>query len=203
MSTITQGFLDHKVFQIVSEVAASKGVRAFVIGGYVRDCFLGRPSKDIDIVVEGSGIEIAEAVGEMVHSNVSVFRNFGTAMLRYKGIEVEFSDPDHVVLMFSPMNGDEAFSRLVEALSSLARREKILLLPPRPVAGEAAFPPAQALLMAGERVSVEESLGRVLADFSVGCPPAVPIVTVGERIGEDAVSAFRYFGIKSVTVVKE
>jgi len=90
MSTITQGFLDHKIFGIVSEVAAEKGVRAFVIGGYVRDCFLGRPSKDIDIVVEGSGIEIAQAVGERVHSNVSVFKNFGTAMLRYKGIEVEF-----------------------------------------------------------------------------------------------------------------
>ena len=90
MSTITQGFLDHKIFGIVSEVAAEKGVRAFVIGGYVRDCFLGRPSKDIDIVVEGSGIEIAEAVGERVHSNVSVFKNFGTAMLRYKGIEIEF-----------------------------------------------------------------------------------------------------------------
>ena len=90
MSTVTQGFLDHKIFQIVSEVASEKGVRAFVIGGYVRDCFLGRPSKDIDIVVEGSGLEIAEAVGERVHSNVSVFRNFGTAMLRYKGIEVEF-----------------------------------------------------------------------------------------------------------------
>ena len=90
MSTITTGFLDHKIFSIVSEVAAEKGVRAFVIGGYVRDCFLGRPSKDIDIVVEGSGIEIAEAVGERVHSNVSVFKNFGTAMLRYKGIEIEF-----------------------------------------------------------------------------------------------------------------
>ena len=90
MSTITQGFLDHKIFSIVSETAAEKGVRAFVIGGYVRDCFLGRPSKDIDIVVEGSGIELAEAVGEKVRSNVSVFRNFGTAMLRYKGIEVEF-----------------------------------------------------------------------------------------------------------------
>ena len=88
-ATITQGFLDHKIFSIISEVASEKGVRAFVIGGYVRDCFLGRPSKDIDIVVEGSGIEIAEAVGEKVHSNVSVFRNFGTAMLRYKGIEVE------------------------------------------------------------------------------------------------------------------
>ena len=90
MSTITHGFLDHKIFQIVSETAAEQGVRAFVIGGYVRDCFLGRPSKDIDIVVEGSGIAIAEAVAEKVRTNVSVFRNFGTAMLRYKGIEVEF-----------------------------------------------------------------------------------------------------------------
>ena len=90
MSTITHGFLDHKIFKIVSETAAEQSVRAFVIGGYVRDCFLGRPSKDIDIVVEGSGIAIAEAVAEKVHSNVSVFRNFGTAMLRYKGIEVEF-----------------------------------------------------------------------------------------------------------------
>ena len=90
MSTITQGFLDHKIFSIVSEVAAEQGVRAFVIGGYVRDCFLGRPSKDIDIVVEGSGIQLAEAVAERVHSNVSVFKTYGTAMLRYRGIEVEF-----------------------------------------------------------------------------------------------------------------
>ena len=88
--TITQGFLDNRIFGIISEIAASKGVRAFVIGGYVRDCFLGRPGKDIDIVVEGSGIELAEAVADAVHTNVSVFRNFGTAMLRYRGIEVEF-----------------------------------------------------------------------------------------------------------------
>ena len=102
MSTITQGFLDHKIFSIVSEVAAEKGVRAFVIGGYVRDCFLGRPSKDIDIVVEGSGIEIAEAVGERVHSNVSVFRNFGTAMLRY----LAGWDLDDIVLDALDTDGD-------------------------------------------------------------------------------------------------
>ncbi len=88
--TVTQGFLDGKIFQIISDAAERQGVRAFVIGGYVRDCFLGRPGKDIDVVVEGSGIGLAEAVGEAVHSKVSVFRNFGTAMLRYKGIEVEF-----------------------------------------------------------------------------------------------------------------
>lgn len=90
MTTITEGFLDHKIFGIVSNAAEKLGVRAFVIGGYVRDCFLGRPCKDIDIVVEGSGIELAQTVGETVGSNVSVFRNFGTAMLRYHGMEVEF-----------------------------------------------------------------------------------------------------------------
>lgn len=90
MATITQGFLDNRIFTIISQIAAERGVRAFVIGGYVRDCFLGRPGKDIDIVAEGSGIGLAEAVGEAVKSHVSVFRNFGTAMLKYGGIEIEF-----------------------------------------------------------------------------------------------------------------
>lgn len=83
-------FLEHKIFQIVSQTAREKGVRAFVIGGYVRDCFLQRPCTDIDIVIEGSGIEIADAVGKKVKSKVSVFKNFGTAMLKYKGLEIEF-----------------------------------------------------------------------------------------------------------------
>ena len=85
-ATITEGFLDGKIFDIVSECAARKGVRAFVIGGYVRDCFLGRDCKDVDIVVEGSGIELAQAVADKVGAKVSVFKNFGTAMLRYRGI---------------------------------------------------------------------------------------------------------------------
>lgn len=95
-NTITHGFLEDPVFRLVSEVAEECGVGAFVIGGYVRDCFLGRPSKDIDIVVEGSGIALAEAIAlriqarEKHNCHVSVFRNFGTAMLRYHGIEVEF-----------------------------------------------------------------------------------------------------------------
>ena len=89
-TTITQGFLDHDIFKIVSQTAAEKDVKAYVIGGYVRDCFLGRESKDIDIVVEGSGIDLAEAVAAKVRSNVSVFRTYGTAMLRFKGVEIEF-----------------------------------------------------------------------------------------------------------------
>ena len=90
MPTITAQFLDRPIFRIVSEVAAERGVRAFVIGGFVRDCFLGCPRSDIDIVVEGSGIDFARAVGERTRSRVSYFKNFGTAMLHYRGDEVEF-----------------------------------------------------------------------------------------------------------------
>ena len=82
--------LNHKIFRIIAEEAESQGVRAFVIGGYVRDWFLKRPCNDIDVVVEGSGIALAEAVAARVHAKVSVFRRFGTAMLRYQGMEVEF-----------------------------------------------------------------------------------------------------------------
>ena len=88
--TITEGYLEHPVFKLVSDTAEETGVRAFVIGGYVRDCFLGKPNDDIDIVVEGSGIQLAQAVAKKCKAKVSVFRNFGTAMLKYKGIEVEF-----------------------------------------------------------------------------------------------------------------
>ena len=88
--TKTEGYLDHAIFKLVGSTARELGVRAFVIGGYVRDCFLGIPNDDIDIVVEGSGIALAEAVAAKCGAKVSVFRNFGTAMLKYKGIEVEF-----------------------------------------------------------------------------------------------------------------
>ena len=90
MPTVTAQYVQKDIFRIVSQVARERGVRAFAIGGYVRDCFLGRPCNDIDIVVEGSGIDFAQAVGEKTGKNVSYFKNFGTAMLHYEGDEIEF-----------------------------------------------------------------------------------------------------------------
>lgn len=83
--------LSDPIFRRISRIVDARGVRAFVVGGYVRDYYLRRPSTDIDVVVAGSGIEIAEALGRELHAPVSVFRTFGTAMVRTRsGTEVEF-----------------------------------------------------------------------------------------------------------------
>ncbi|EKD32091.1 MAG: hypothetical protein ACD_77C00178G0007 [uncultured bacterium] len=83
-------FLKNKIFSVISEEAAKSGVRAFVIGGFVRDCFLERESKDVDIVVEGSGIDLAEKIAKRLKVKVSVFKSFGTAMLKSGDTEIEF-----------------------------------------------------------------------------------------------------------------
>lgn len=82
--------LGHPVFKVLAGIAAHTHTEAYVIGGYVRDIFLKRPSKDIDIVVLGNGIEFAELAGQQLKSKVAVFKNFGTAMLRYRDLEIEF-----------------------------------------------------------------------------------------------------------------
>ncbi|MFR9650036.1 MAG: HD domain-containing protein [Rikenellaceae bacterium] len=78
------------IFSQVSRIADSMGVEAYVVGGYVRDYYLHRPSTDIDIVVVGSGVELAERIGQELKTNVSIFKRFGTAMLRSHGVEIEF-----------------------------------------------------------------------------------------------------------------
>jgi len=84
--------IDKPIFHAISEAADEMGLECYVIGGYVRDLFLQRPSHDIDVVVVGSGIALAERLKERLgnKARVSFFKNFGTAQLKYKGIEVEF-----------------------------------------------------------------------------------------------------------------
>ena len=82
--------LSNPIFRQIARLADEQGVRAFVVGGYVRDYYLRRPSTDIDVVVVGSGIALAEALGRELRTRVSIFKTFGTAMVRARGIEVEF-----------------------------------------------------------------------------------------------------------------
>lgn len=80
------------LFPTVTEAADQMGLECYVIGGYVRDMFLGRPSKDIDIVTVGRGIDLAEAVARKLgkKAHLSVFKNFGTAQIKFNDEEIEF-----------------------------------------------------------------------------------------------------------------
>ncbi len=84
--------LDKDIFHKISEAADSLHLECYVVGGYVRDLFLERPSNDIDVVVVGSGIQVADALKKTLgkKAHISVFRNFGTAQVKYKDTEVEF-----------------------------------------------------------------------------------------------------------------
>lgn len=88
---LKQRFND-KIFGQISETADALGLECYVVGGYVRDIFLERPSKDVDVVVVGSGIEMAQALGKHLGkgAHVALFKNFGTAQVKYHGTEVEF-----------------------------------------------------------------------------------------------------------------
>ena len=83
--------LSHKIFQAVSEVAAREGKSTFVIGGFVRDLILKRPSKDIDFVVLGDGLDFAEKVAKEIGvKKVAYYKNFGTAAFVFDDLEIEF-----------------------------------------------------------------------------------------------------------------
>ena len=84
--------LDQDIFHKISAAADSLGMECYVVGGYVRDLFLERPSQDIDVVVVGSGIQVADALKKQLgkKAKISVFRNFGTAQVKYGNMEVEF-----------------------------------------------------------------------------------------------------------------
>ena len=122
--------------------------------------------------------------------------------LRKNGMEPEFADRDHLVLMLTPSLGADSLSRLGQVLCRLPRRGPIRNTAP-------VFSPArrvcsvrEAMLSASEVLPVEDCIGRTLAVPTVGCPPAVPILVCGEQIDAQAVACFRYYGIESCCVVK-
>jgi poly(A) polymerase len=85
-----QQHLRHPVFSVISRLSGEQNVQAYAIGGFVRDIFLKRPSKDIDIVIIGNGIAFAETVAANLKVKLAVYKNFGTASLKYRDLEVEF-----------------------------------------------------------------------------------------------------------------
>ena len=122
--------------------------------------------------------------------------------LREAGMECEYADGEHLVMMLTPQNRPEELHRLIE---TLGRNER----PPKP-AEKLLLPKArqemsirEAMLRPQERVPAEKALGRVCGSPTVACPPAIPIAVSGERIGPEATALFRRYGVESVEVVRE
>ena len=82
--------LRHPIFKHITRVVDRMGVEAYVVGGYVRDHYLARPSSDIDVVVVGSGVAVAEELGKELGAKVTIYKTYGTAMLRWRDAEIEF-----------------------------------------------------------------------------------------------------------------
>ena len=105
-------------------------------------------------------------------------------------------------MMLTPETGEDGIARLREALLSIPKRAAITERPPEMGLPERVMSIRDAAMAAKEIIPARESLGRILSDVSVSCPPAVPIVVSGERIDEDALRCFDYYGIDTCTVVK-
>ena len=122
-------------------------------------------------------------------------------MLRKSRIECEFSDPDSLVMMISPGTGKEGLQQLEAALRSIPRREQIREEPPDLPVPERILSLREAMTGLTEEVPAEKSSGHILADACVSCPPAVSVLTGGEKIDDSAVQCFYYYGIDKVLCV--
>lgn len=119
------------------------------------------------------------------------------------GFVPEFADPDHLVLMLTPETEEWELRALTDFLPTLPVRDAIRESPPHRGAAEAVLTPREALLAPFERVPTERGRGRILASPCVGCPPAVPIAVCGERLDEETLALFRYYGVAELAVVRE
>lgn len=123
-------------------------------------------------------------------------------LLEQQNIYCEFADCDHLVLMLSPEYDYDEAQRVCDALTAIPPRNPILSFPPRLPRPEQAVRPQEALFLPSEEIPVEASLNRIMAAPTVSCPPAIPVVSCGERINAEAIQAMRYYGITTITVLK-
>lgn len=152
--------------------------------------------------------------GYILYGNEPLKITLSTKSYGYKGTELakllqcrniicEFSDPDFIVFMLSPLLRVEALEELETALLSIPKLPPVAEMPPALKRGERVMSPREASLSLRETVSSSESEGRILASISIACPPAVPIAVCGERITAEAVRSFSYYGVETCTVVKQ
>ena len=169
---------------------------------------------DLKITVEQT-IKLKEAFEEKGIPNVSAEplkitlapKAFGytgndlATLFSRAGIIPEYSDPDYLVMMFSPALPADTYERILTVLHSISRRPAILTTPPPLPHGVRMVDVREAMLSPSEEIDTADCLDRVLASPCVACPPAIPIAVCGERLDETARRCFDYYGIKKIRVL--
>ncbi len=122
--------------------------------------------------------------------------------LKENGIICEFYDRDFVVMMFTPEIGGEGVEKLEKILLSLPKKAAINEKAPSVGVPERAMTVREAIMSPSHEAEVEKAIGKVLAAANVSCPPAIPILVCGERIDENAITCFKYYGIEKCRVVE-
>lgn len=123
--------------------------------------------------------------------------------LEKKNIFCEFSDPDHLVFMLPVEYAPDLPEVLTRALLEIPRKSAISVPPPVLHPGKAVLRPHEALFRPSQVIPTKDAVGRIMADPTVSCPPAIPVVCSGERIEEWAVETMEYYGITRVRVILE
>lgn len=122
-------------------------------------------------------------------------------MLREKNIECEFADPDFLVLMLTPQLEDK-LDEIEKIITGIEKRQTVSDNMPKILKPEKVYGIRQTMFMEKEKLPVKECLGRVLAESTLSCPPAVAPVVCGERVDENAIKCFEYYGIETLWIVK-
>lgn len=123
-------------------------------------------------------------------------------ILQKENIVCEFSDPDYLVLMLTPENTRAELARLTQVLCSIPAQSPVTTLPPAFHAPMQVISAREAMFSPSDTINATDSIGRILASTSVGCPPAVPLIACGERIDKHTAECFSYYGINICTVIK-
>ncbi len=181
---------------------------------YLADEFRSRLAETVDrvtalkteLTARGWTVEDTEPLKLVIRAEGSGMSGSDIARRLRRGlVECEYSDPDYVVMMFSPQNVAEDYARILGSLphhegagvGAVTRRAPLSMSPPERVTSI-----REALFSPWEEIPVAEAVGRVCAAPTVSCPPAVPISVCGERIGTDAAAVFAHYGIETVCVLR-
>ena len=124
-----------------------------------------------------------------------------SAILQDKGIFCEASDRDNLVMMFSPYNEENDFSAIEKAFSEIPKKEAITEKPAKITLPSPSMTVKEAMMCQSEIIPVSKGSGRTLASVCVSCPPAIPIAICGEKITDDSIKAFLYYGTDKIEVI--